>query len=75
VTGPARYSRAAVPDIAGQQACQQRGAHLGHCRPDRRLRRFQPRPARIAGQRPDRRRGQLLDLGRELRRDLRAQLI
>ena len=72
---PAVHGRAAVPGISTQQARQQRTAHPGDCLPDRQLRRLQPRPASIAGQRPDGRRGQLLDLGGELRRDLRAQLL
>jgi hypothetical protein len=75
VPGPAGDPRAAVSCVGAEQACQQRPAHLDHRRADRQLRRLQPRPAGTAAQRPDRCRCQLLHLGGELRRDLRAQLI
>ena len=75
VAGPAAGGRAAVPGVGGQQPGQQRPADLGHRRADRQLRCLKPRPAGIAAQRRDSRRRQLPGLGRELRLDLRAQLL
>ncbi len=75
VPGPAGNPQAAVAAVSGQQARQQRAAYLDHRRADRQLRRLQSRPAGRAAQRPGGGCGQLLYLGRELCRDLRAQLL